>query len=86
MVETEIPGASEARAAEAKSLLQKIKEESTRLREVILTEEEQRESREIQENFDRHMQETVYATQGNLNSYRQDGWKQLIYEGENEDE
>jgi hypothetical protein len=95
MVETEkketqpgqdYPEGLTASDAEAKRLLQGIRVEIDGLRGAILTEGERKEIKQIQEDFDRKMQEAVYATRNNLNSYRLDGWRQLIYEGDEDDE
>ncbi len=71
---------------EMKDLLERIKKESVKLRELFLTEQELKENSEIAKEFDEKMQGTVYFTLKNADYYQQSGWKKLIYEGEGNDE
>ena len=72
--------------AEMRSLLDLIKIESLKLREVFLTEEEQKEKNEISSDFDVKVQGVMYSILKNLDAYQQFGWKELIYEGDNNNE
>jgi hypothetical protein len=73
-------------AAEAKRLLRAIREEIDTLRKMIFTEEELQKIRKTQEDFDQKMQVNVYAIRYHLDSYRQEGWRELACEGEHDNE
>lgn len=71
---------------EIKRLLAEFKEESLKLREIFLSEAEEKERMAAKEFFDTRMQATVYYTLRNIEGYQQYGWKELINEGEGSDD
>lgn len=86
MVGMEKVEGSAALVAKVKSLICDIRKEIDALRKVIFTEEELQKIKKTQEDFDRKMQVNVYAIRYHLDSYRQEGWKELTCEGEDDNE
>ncbi len=70
---------------ETRKLLAAIKEDSGRLRELFLTENEAKEKKDATDFFDARMQSLVYYTAENLKGYQQGGWKELLYEEDDSD-
>ncbi len=69
-------------SSKIKGLLAEIKHEASSLRQLFWTEEDLKERNEVQQFFEARMQATVYYTLKNIEGYQQQGWKQLIDEGE----
>lgn len=67
---------------EIRSLLTEIKKEAINLRQLFWTEEELEKNQQVLSFFDARMQATVYYTLKNMEGYQQQGWKQLVNEGE----
>lgn len=72
--------------AELARLIEEIKAEAMNLHMFFLTKEEEEEQNSLLRLFDERVQGMVAATVSHMEKYRLFGWKELIYDGENEDE
>lgn len=69
---------------EMRQLLQSIRKEALALREVFLSEEEQKEIESVLSNFDSRMQMMALGTCYNLEQYRLISWKEFFEIGGDE--
>jgi len=71
---------------EVKKILNEIKMESADLYNLFITEEEQNKKIEAMNSFDQRMQTMINCTFNNMKKYQEFGWKELIYDGDIDDE
>jgi uncharacterized protein YnzC (UPF0291/DUF896 family) len=72
--------------AELERLLEEIKRETKNLEPFFFTQEDQAQQDALRREFDERVQGMVAATISNMDKYRIFAWKELIYDGENEDD
>jgi hypothetical protein len=67
--------------SDMKDLITTIKKEAINLQALFVSEEERKKKEAAVRFFDARMQATVYYTLKNFEVYSQQGWKQLVDEG-----
>jgi hypothetical protein len=75
-----------SRITEMKKLLTEIKGESSRLREIFLTDEERKEKNDVDAAFEFKMVSMMLYTFGNMERYQLYGWKELFDDGDDGDD
>lgn len=68
------------------NLMDSIRHESASLKDVIMTKEEQKEKSKIINEFDQTIQVQVFSTLNHLQVYQIAGWRELVDEGDEDDE
>ncbi|SCG83153.1 hypothetical protein DW1_1583 [Proteiniborus sp. DW1] len=72
--------------AEVKKLLKEIRKEAISMKEFFITIEELNQIKHAIDMFNARMQATVYYTFKNIESYQYYGWKEVLFQRENEGE
>lgn len=71
---------------EFRKVLANVKTQAVKMNKLFLTDEEKKERKEMLDFFDTRMQAMTVQTLKNMEQYQIGGWKEIIYDGDNEDE